>query len=262
MEFNESDDGDDEIVGGVSGAGVVPVCISPVSGTVYLLLGREKYHRHWSSSLKWSGFGGSNTGTENCIENAARELFEETAGVIFDREEMEKELKEGKYIAKISVRSFKNKKRHVTFLKLVDYDASYPIRFGATVFALSELSKLGQKLKASSNEDDGEWMSQRNKKCIPPSKVRREITLILEENACLLDGHPALNIERDGGGNILSLRVAEEFIEKGQIRLWKIDEPKEAVRDGDGYSNFVVRPLFCIVARLICETLPRTRPCH
>ena len=253
--FDTDEDADDEIAG-VSGAGVVPVCVSPVTGTVYVLLGREKYHNNWSSSLKWSGFEGSNNGHETCIENSARELFEETGGVLFEKEKIMNDLQSGNFLAKISVRSFKNKKRHVTFLKLVPYDPTYPIRFGAAVFALSELAKLGEKLKSSSSSEDGEWVSQKSKRSMSSSKIKKEMSMILEENSSLLDGHPALNIQRDEAGQILSLTVAEEFIEKSQVRLWKIDELKDAVREGHGYSNFIVRPLFCVVARVICETLP------
>ena len=247
--------------GGVSGAGVVPVCVSP-SGEVYVLLGRERYVRNWSSSLKWSGFEGSNSGKEDVVDNAARELCEETAGVLFEKEKVEASLRNDEFIAKISVKSYRTKKRHVTFLKLIKYDPRIVVRFGETVFALSELERCASKLNllngngrwGKDNEaNDGGWSVITNERG-NVANTRMAIETILRETN--LEHHPAVRVERDDSGVVKKVAVASEFVEKSRVRLWKLSELRRALELGQGYTNFELRPLFCIVARVICDTLP------
>ena len=66
-----------EIVGG----GVIPITLNE-KGEILLLLGKERYISHWRGSLKWSGFEGGKKENEHVEHIAAREVVEESMGVV------------------------------------------------------------------------------------------------------------------------------------------------------------------------------------
>ena len=57
------------------GAGILPVTI--FKGTVFFLLGREKYHNNY-----WCDFGGSSNINESIYDTAIREGYEELDGFL------------------------------------------------------------------------------------------------------------------------------------------------------------------------------------
>lgn len=64
------------------GASILPISICP-NHSPYFLLGKEKYHKHWKESERWSDFGGRRNADDKDAEDiAAREFFEETMQMV------------------------------------------------------------------------------------------------------------------------------------------------------------------------------------
>lgn len=262
----------------VAGAGVVPVAVH--DGVVYALLGRERYVRGWSSSLKWSGFEGGSNPHESPIRNAVRECVEESLGTFSDYETLYKDLVSESFIAKVTVRTPSSGKLHITYFKLIEFDSSISIRFSKSLSYLHELQYLGTKLRsdrrgrrrseslsegaaagaeeATSGVDDG-WTTVRSQEYMIMAKTKHAIERLLDDppRQLLAIKDLAIRVERDQQGDITRLTVKEEFLEKTQVRFWQLSELRAAISNGgNGLPDTAIRPYFCIVAQMLCSCLP------
>ena len=67
------------------GAGILPVTI--MKGTIFFLLGRERYNNNY-----WSDFGGSSIENESIYDTAIREGYEELDGLLGSKYELYKKV--------------------------------------------------------------------------------------------------------------------------------------------------------------------------
>lgn len=112
----------------VKTAGVLPYAVN-ARGDISFLLGKEAYEPNWRESDKWSHFGGAIEKEEGVLEGAAREGYEETAGVVFMLPEMQQKLKSGEFRMVIDV--IYKKTRFMCFFVQVPY-LDYPLMFRNT----------------------------------------------------------------------------------------------------------------------------------
>ena len=111
-----------------SGAGVLPISLNE-KGEIMILLGKERFISGWSNSNLWSGFEGSSRSGESAEANAARECFEELSGLLFQSEyQLRNDLVKENYFLKI-ILTCTNSRKHITYLKIVDFDAEFPEKF-------------------------------------------------------------------------------------------------------------------------------------
>lgn len=112
----------------IKAAGVLPYS-KDAKGNTYFLLGRERPNENWGiDSSSWSEFGGSMNKNETPEEGAAREFFEETMGVVFgDKQWMENELKQGRYLLVMDSRtpSGKGYRAYVKYIPFVNYPEKF-----------------------------------------------------------------------------------------------------------------------------------------
>ncbi len=260
-----ADDGNSSEDDKITGAGVVPISVSP-NGQVYALLGRENYVKGWSSSLKWSGFEGGNQGDESATENAARELYEESLGLLFSDITTVIEMLEMKnYIARIAVKTLNGTKTHVTYLKYIPWDADLPSKFNTLYTYLSKLSSLGNKIKSLKKNsgitrqtptvDADGWIKVKSNDQHSYDKARENALEML--NNPPVEGfnkHPAISVCYDDDLKIHTLNIKEEYIEKTQIKYWPLNDLETATKNGgNGIAGASIRPYFCIIAKLICK---------
>lgn len=97
------------------GAGILPICLR--TGTVYILLGKERYDG------KWSDFGGSKNPGETFIKTALREGEEELNGILGTGRYLS-DLVKNNYIAKID-----NGDNYCSFVFKIKYDNKLPTYF-------------------------------------------------------------------------------------------------------------------------------------
>ena len=258
----------------ISGAGIVPISTAP-NGVVYALLGREKYVKNWSSSLKWSGFEGGNIGTESASVNAAREMIEESLGMIFsDKNSLINMLETKNYIAQIAVKTMGGTRTHVTYVKYVPWDPDLPVRFGNAINYLVELSKVGNRLKTltkSTNRnnmrdeeiDDG-WTRVKSNDSNAFDRIHTQATEMINNPPVEIQfPHPAVEIKYNKDGSLLCVHVKDEHIEKGQIKYWPLSELEVAAKNGgNGMPGVSIRPYFCIIAKLICKYVTKDGECN
>ena len=256
----------------LSGAGVVPVMLCKTTKRVCLLLGRERYVRGWSSSLKWSGFEGSNSGKESAEENAAREAVEESSDLVFsDKEVLKQELIAGKYIAKITVRNRSTRKMHITFLKMIPYDPTLPAKFLAKMELLNNISAINGRIAVlrkkrinanpgadASDDSDPGWskVERRGADNISMSRLQRQLENLLGSSTSISS---SVVIERDDQQKVSGAIVKDEYIEKSQIKIVTIREFRDIVKVEHmehGTSSMSLRPYFRVVAKMIVNCLP------
>ena len=90
-------------------------------GEPMFLLGQENSFTGWKDSQKWSEFGGRALNKHECPEDiASRELYEETAGVVFDKCEIRDLLLNKRYIGVYDYQIGENKV-YRTYLVRVPY---------------------------------------------------------------------------------------------------------------------------------------------
>ena len=249
----------------ISGAGVVPISTAP-NGVVYALLGREKYVKNWSSSLKWSGFEGGNTGSETAAVNAAREMIEESLGMVFsDKDSLIQMLDTKNYIAQIAVKTMGGSRTHVTYIKYVPWDPDLPVRFGNAINYLVELAKIGNRLKtltksvsytSTSHDDTDEgWTRVKSNDSNAFDRIYAQATDMINNPPVEVSfPHPAVDITYNEDGSLHMVNVKEEYIEKGQIKYWPLSDLEVAAKNGgNGMPGVSIRPYFCIIAKLICK---------
>ena len=97
------------------GAGILPICTR--AGSIYVLLGQERFDN------KWSDFGGSRIGSETYINTALREGEEELNGILGTGKTLSNLVKNN-YLAEIG-----NGDSYSSFVFKIKYDNRLPIYF-------------------------------------------------------------------------------------------------------------------------------------
>ena len=113
------------------GAGVIPYAIAP-DGRIYFLLARECFVPDWKSSSRWSAFEGARAQTERVTETASREFFEESMGLIYNREEIPDRLEHGEFLFRVVLRitgDQRTERYHCSYVMEIPWDRSLPKRF-------------------------------------------------------------------------------------------------------------------------------------
>ena len=134
----------------IIGASILCFSVDPTYAGIYFLLGKEKKTYKFRGSEKWSDFGGSCKNGESAEECAAREFHEESAAIVaFWSDEpvprpcyqkIVDELKDDQYYMKVEFEHTNNVK-YVTFVKQVEWDPSYPMKFAKTINQLIKYTK-------------------------------------------------------------------------------------------------------------------------
>ena len=104
-------------ISSMGGAGVLPVAVK--DGEIYLLLSRERMLNSLDPDRGlWSDFGGGRKGKENAYQNAVREAYEESYGMIGSKKEIRDMIRDD-LLGKINQ----------TYVIKVDYDKDLPKKF-------------------------------------------------------------------------------------------------------------------------------------
>ena len=228
---------------GHSGAGVVPVR-RRAGGEIEFLLGKERFVPGWVGSLTYSGLEGSAKGLETVEENASREAYEESAGLLFPNVKEESlALSRGEYVLRISVRS--GAKEHITYVKEYASVSSdtFCRTFQETVAYLSSFKTKRGWRKKKGESIEGETTADADDR----------LGGVIFKGAC--DGtvppsfecewHPALKtIFRRNGG--IEYSVLDEFLEKTELTWFSVKQLKDALC---GKCDIKLRPMFETVVR-------------
>ena len=83
------------VVKEIKSAGILPFAV--LKKRVFFLLGKEVFEPGYADSDRWGSFGGSLEEGESVEEGAAREFYEETAGVVMELAEVRQQLSETRY---------------------------------------------------------------------------------------------------------------------------------------------------------------------
>lgn len=134
----------------IIGASILCFSVDPTYAGIYFLLGKEKKTYKFRGSEKWSDFGGSCKNGESAEECAAREFHEESAAIVSfwsnepvprpSYQQIVDELKDEQYYMKVEFEHTNNVK-YVTFVKQVEWDPSYPMKFAETINRLIKYTK-------------------------------------------------------------------------------------------------------------------------
>lgn len=216
--------------GVVLGAGVLPVTFDP-QGCLYFLLGREHYVPGWHGSESWSAFEGGSKAVDasSVFHTAAREYIEESLGVLHPERECTRELidgvadqlRAGDFTLRVTLkilhkRSNRKPRFHVTFVRAFPWTDDLPRAFAEQRTAL---------LDAKTRLQNGEPL---------PDAVA---------------GHAAVV----QGGDPPTSRVAEDFLEKSEVKLWSMADIREAERLQSEQKREIFRPCFLRTARIVIE---------
>ncbi|CAH6418138.1 Hypothetical protein HVR_LOCUS10 [uncultured virus] len=106
-------------------------------GSITFLLGRESIIPGWSESGKWSDFGGSpDHETENVLDSAVRECFEETMGILGCQQTLKDKLQTCSQIVITN-----DKSSAMIYLMPIEYDTNLPIHFNRIYNYLTKCSQ-------------------------------------------------------------------------------------------------------------------------
>jgi len=243
------------------GAGVVPMSICPITNTIQLLLGQERYVRGWSGSNKVSGFEGGNKHAESPERNAARECNEETLGLVYTTQEnCSLELINGNYVMRITVGN--NTKDHVTYLTLVPWIKDIGVKFKEIRSFLVELDAVASQFHAMSRrmqvleandaqEDEDGWTicGLSNASVGHYRKLRAIIEGMIHTSP--YGKHPAVTVVRNEAGTIQRVSVNADHLEKTDIRYVSIAACNRMLNQ----KRAIIRPFFRPVLSAICSHL-------
>ena len=237
---------------GHSGAGIVPIRKSE-GGEIEFLLGKERFVPGWVGSFTYSGLEGSVKGLESVEDNASREAYEESAGLLFDSIKEEALcLKRGEYVLRISVQS--GAKEHITYVKEYPSVSSgdFCKTFQETITYLSSFKTKRTWRKKKEIEDEGERKSGREGEATETDTDDSSSDIVFKGGcggkippnfAC--EWHPALKtIFRRNGG--IEYSVLDDFLEKTELRWFTLQQLRDALC---GKCDVKLRPMFETIVR-------------
>lgn len=270
------------------GAGIVPMATRPEDGAVCFLLGRERWMPSWKGSCRWSGFQGARKEHEEMLVTASREFDEESMGscLSFDREEVQRRLREGDYWIRVVLRIVNEHRRsahryHSTHVMRIAWDEAIPRRFQEVRAGVEYVDRLVQELRHTRPRvlhlltDVGDIVDGTS----PASSVvvqhgteglegRRETVftepddvealrawrLVRErlDRALAQHVHRCVRVVRDSEGrHVTDVQVCKDFLEKDQVRWWTTDELTDVFRNRGTHGNERFRPYFLPVLQTI-----------
>jgi len=140
------------------GGGILPVAF--YKGKIYFLFSREQINSTQDAGL-WSDFGGARDNDESFFETSSREAYEESGGFLGSRKTIEK-LIENKTLFTIT------KRKHRTYIVLIDYDRTLPKRFRNKFIKIKNTKPhLIEKHNGLYEKDMLRWMSYNEVKNFP-----------------------------------------------------------------------------------------------
>lgn len=220
----------------IIGASILPLCIDPVWGCMYFLLGKERRTSKWvRASELWSGFGGRPSSSAEPPEStAAREFVEETAAMVkyFDADtlprrshaDIAESLRRQQFILRCELRCKHNARAaYVVYVTQIPWDPQCLARF---VHCRARLADLVAP---------------------PPPRL-----------LWVLD-HPAVTAA------VGAVHVNKDFFEKQALGLWSVPQMLRAVRSAGilstrGGKVERCRPSFVQLAAAVLAELAFLKP--
>lgn len=201
--------------------------IEPKTDQMYILLGKEQYSKRWiQSSDKWCGFGGRIHHNENIEQGVAREVIEETLGVVHmtdyysEKGQVKKyelidqvvKMLEDKKYEKLSI----TKRRHnfiiYRFVKKIKWDPYIPSRFKKCRRYLATLRQY--------EHNYIKYLTMNGHDHVLTKNCENEILNYCQNIPNYIKKHPALGIkiiEKDGKQKLINLKVDDSYLEKSQV---------------------------------------------
>lgn len=290
------------------GAGILPFTITP-NGELLFILGKEHKVPGWKGSETWSAFEGGTKGHDTtAMHTAAREYIEESLGVLHPEEECTKNLissvyqslirKEYLFRVTLVLRHMEAPpKYHVTFVKYFEWDPLICETFDRhrrdllTVTSIlrqgniktyhelsSVLSFRGQDMcKSSMKIHNGKYTKYREDRQNSPmvGNTSGEHSPLGDTTSTnismgnIYNNHAAFVTKRAGTDYFID--IANDFLEKSEVRYWSADELLTVVtaKDTPGFRPCFIRTMTVILdefKRRICngeeDVLPETTKTH
>lgn len=272
------------------GGGVIPIAKHP-DGEVRILLGRERFVSSWKGSCRWSGFEGGRKTAESVETTVCREFMEESLGLVLSREETERLVCTRGYWRRIvlNVSSDRRTERyHCTYVLVVDWDQDLSSRFDRTRLHLEYLERLVMEwthmrsimgtrmdtvcLPCSPEEtagDGGEGGQDGEETVLAAGDAQ----VVVKDLACewtdlkekleraLALAHPdAVRVKKGGDGELDSVEIKQDFIEKDAVRWWKASDLRVVLENKGFIENEKFRPYFLPVLQILVNELARDEP--
>ena len=223
------------------GAGVIPVSMNQTTKEPHLLLGRERWVPMWKGSCRWSGFEGARKSFESVLSSASREFKEECLDVF---PEAENKVVRGEHWFRVVLRVMSPDKIgtrfHVTYVVLVDWDATIPSLFQRQRKGIEKLDAVVQEWKYRAQKEDGNILHLKD-------RVEKYIL-----------SHPCVTVEREeASGDLTDVRIHKDYLEKDQIRWWSVSDLKTVLSNKGSHDTERFRPYFLPVLKTILAELER-----
>lgn len=133
-----------------TGAGIIPVSVSP-DGEYYLFLGRERFLPQWRGSCRWSGFEGSRKANETLRTAALREFTEESLGVVFpNSEDLAALIDDKEYWLRVVLRITNDKRSeryHTSYVLPIPWNPNLPERFLEMRTNIERIDRLSREME-------------------------------------------------------------------------------------------------------------------
>lgn len=250
---------------------------------IYFLLGKEDFVQGWSASNQWSAFEGKRKWQESTQKAAARELFEETAGVIrLQSEDL------AKFALQIYVRSGSHVRLIYVKELLINFNVLVRIRETRACLArIRYLSDIVSEIEEQFNfvypfmkedfliEKDGEKMcvdqihdvslmkgiltivfftsNGRSFKCKRKFTQSCKIYVIWFQNrkklieATLSMNHVALARKFSKTGVSLGCYVNTDFLEKSDFALWTLEQLESRLKNNPSQFRLITQPVLDVI---------------
>jgi hypothetical protein len=264
------------------GAGVIPIAVC--DGSVYLLLGRERWMASWKGSCRWSGFEGSRKPGECIRETAAREFVEESLGVTIDDTKcaLQDRLRDGRYWIRtvLQIHNERHAERyHCTYLIPVPLDASLPSRFLRIRNQLEHIDQIAQEVRylrstisfGTDSIGSVTWNDDGTVTCVHIGDTGAPATTTVAEDlvndvrrwsdardrltrAVTKETHASVTVIREWGF-VQDVVVNTDYLEKDQVRWWSVAELDGVIAGQGRYETHRFRPYFLPVLQTVLHSV-------
>lgn len=280
------------------GGGVVPLAFAP-DGTTRVLLGRERFVSQWKGSCRWSSFEGSRKEGETLTDAAVREFVEETMGMLGSIAHVTAMIENQRHWLRIVLKILSERRverYHAMYCIVVDYDADLPSKFSKLRSGIEQIDRLHQEMRLtmpSKLQNVGEigeitcdeegvqvvcefsphvasdgWCARREAYVVN-LRGAEEVRLCLawKDLRCRLARMVAQTphcsyepVHGERWGYLKSVQIHVDYLEKDQIRWWRLEELSKILdaRGSSGTTRF--RPYFLPVLQTLLEELGANPP--
>ena len=177
----------------VVGASILPFMRDPKYNSLLFILGRERADLRYHDSGTWGDFSGRQLRQEHVIDTAAREVWEETLGVMrFSSEDsipvcssipLANRIRQGEYAMRLVFKSRSDRAQYVTYIIEVPFDPRVVRRFERIRQRLKQHRKSGHRRSILADSDP--FNSH-------PAFKYRQNSAFLEKSELGIFGHPIL----------------------------------------------------------------------